>query len=222
VEKGGKLSELNGNRLSLAAPPVVAEKKPASLQGVQTVKSPKIDKGWSQIKDPKLAGALKTKIAGETKGANAKASLPAGVALKSTQPAPQVKAVQPPATTVAQPTATPFKKLPEQAAAAKLQQAAATAKEEQAASAAAAKKEQATATKEEQAAAAAAAKHQQAATAKEQQAAAAAAMAKQQQAATAREQQTAAAAREKLAAETAAKAAAAKAKKPIPTPTPEQ
>ena len=88
---GGKFSQLNGNRLSLVTPTVIPTKQSSSLQGIEAIKSPNIDHGWSQVKDPKLATALKSKIARETKGMtpqNTNAKLPAGLAVKGGQSVP--------------------------------------------------------------------------------------------------------------------------------------
>jgi len=89
---GGKFSQLQGNTLTLAGPRVLPAKNLAGLKpAAATFKSPKIDKGWNQVGDPKATAALKKKIALDAKGKTpltSKAVLPAGVALAASNGAP--------------------------------------------------------------------------------------------------------------------------------------
>ncbi len=50
---GGRLSQLSGKTLSLAAPAVVAAARPASVPIAQSFKAAAVDHGWSGVKDPK-------------------------------------------------------------------------------------------------------------------------------------------------------------------------
>ena len=80
VGVGGKFTQLNGNVLSYAAPKVAVNEKPANLPKVAgTIPEGKVERGWGQIKDPKLVNQLKGKIARESQGLtpeNAPAQLP--------------------------------------------------------------------------------------------------------------------------------------------------
>ncbi len=81
---GGKHSQLHGNVLTLAAPNVMP-KKPITSKPTPaaTIAATKVDHGWKQITDPKVAKTLRTKIAQEANGKtpkNTKAKLPAEVA----------------------------------------------------------------------------------------------------------------------------------------------
>ena len=82
---GGKFSQLQGNTLTLAGPRVTPAKNIAGLKPpTATFKTPKFDKGWSQVGDPKAAADLRKKIALDSKGKSpktTKAILPGGVAL---------------------------------------------------------------------------------------------------------------------------------------------
>jgi len=88
VTPDGKFSHLTAGVLTVTAPMVTKTKKPASLPPVAaTIATPKIDKGWSGLTDPKHAAALQTKIANETPGTTAKnapAKLPGTLASPST------------------------------------------------------------------------------------------------------------------------------------------
>ncbi len=84
--QGGKRSRLDGNVLALLAPKVVPTKKPKFVPKIATtVADSKIGHGWSQIQDPKIKNALRTKIAEQTKNQTpqtTKATLPPDVAAK--------------------------------------------------------------------------------------------------------------------------------------------
>ncbi len=79
----GSFSQVKGNQLSLVAPRVIPNVKAAAVPKIaQTIKAPKIDHGWSGIKDPKVAAQLRAKVASEAKGKtpqNTHAQLPAGL-----------------------------------------------------------------------------------------------------------------------------------------------
>jgi len=93
---GGAFSQVQGNQLSLVAPRVIPKQKAAVVPKIaKTIQAPKIDRGWSGIKDPKLAAQLKAKVAKEAKGKtpqNTRAVLPAGVALAKPAVSPKTSA----------------------------------------------------------------------------------------------------------------------------------
>ena len=66
----GRLSQLTGNKFSLAAPAVIAAARPASVPVAQSFKAAAIDHGWSGVKDPNAASALKAKLAKEAQSAS--------------------------------------------------------------------------------------------------------------------------------------------------------
>ncbi|EDY18439.1 hypothetical protein CfE428DRAFT_4223 [Chthoniobacter flavus Ellin428] len=68
VGAGGRFVQ-KGNVLAIAGPKIVAGGKATRVPKVTaTIPATKLDKGWAQIKDPKLAAQLKTKIASESNG----------------------------------------------------------------------------------------------------------------------------------------------------------
>ena len=123
VTPDGKFSQLTAGILAMTAPTVTRNKKPGSLPPIAaTIATPKFDKGWAGLPDPKNAAALQAKIANETPGTAAKSapanlpgaipSAPGGSNTKTTpplkpfrQPQPVTKPGQP-----AQPTDAPFTK----------------------------------------------------------------------------------------------------------------
>lgn len=69
----GKHSQLKDGVLTVSAPPVTPAKRSAALPPIAaTIKTPKIDNGWSGVADPKQSSSLKAKIANETPGDAAK------------------------------------------------------------------------------------------------------------------------------------------------------
>jgi len=69
VAPGAKLTQLKGNVLSFGGPKFVPTAKPAVLPKVAaTIPAAHVDKGWGEIRDPKVANQLKGKITRESQG----------------------------------------------------------------------------------------------------------------------------------------------------------
>lgn len=69
----GRHSSMEGNTLSLVSPQVTATKTPKHRPAVtEKIPAGETDKGWGQVRDPKVQTDLKNKIAQETKGATPK------------------------------------------------------------------------------------------------------------------------------------------------------
>jgi hypothetical protein len=102
-----KSSGLKGNVLSIAAPRIVAGKHSAAApKAAATVAAATIDHGWNQVKDPKVATALKAGIARDTHGQtpqNAHAQLPRTLAPKAPANPVAIPGNAQPAVTIAKP-----------------------------------------------------------------------------------------------------------------------
>ena len=113
VTPDGKFSQLTAGILAMTAPTVTRNKKPGSLPPIAaTIATPKFDKGWAGLPDPRNAAALQAKIANETPGTAAKsapANLPGAIPStpggSGTKPTPPLKPFR-----QAQPTDAPFTK----------------------------------------------------------------------------------------------------------------
>ena len=62
----GKLSQMNGNTLSISAPTITSATGKHIPKNIKPIKSGEFDKGWGGVKDPNLAANLKTKMGTES------------------------------------------------------------------------------------------------------------------------------------------------------------